>query len=173
MPGLFRICSSTREGENPRPGFDNGRQPVGQATSLRGDCPKGERSESIPPSPPYLKREPGLTPGLFRLCRTTREGENPRPGFDNGRQPVGQATSLRGDCPKGERSESIPPSPPYLKREPGLTPGLFRLCRTTREGENPRPGFDNGRQPVGQATSLRGDCPKGERSESIPPSPHI
>ncbi|WP_217701295.1 hypothetical protein, partial [Salmonella enterica] len=28
-------------------------------------------------------------------------------------------------------------------------------------------------QPVGQTTSLRGDCPKGERSESIPHHRHI
>ena len=31
--------SQTRGDENPRPGFDNGRQPVGQTTSLRGGCP--------------------------------------------------------------------------------------------------------------------------------------
>ncbi|MET3700555.1 hypothetical protein ABIB59_000377 [Citrobacter sp. UYEF32] len=32
----------------------------------------------------------------------------PDRGLDNRRQPGGQMTSLRGSCPQGERSESIP-----------------------------------------------------------------
>ncbi len=35
--------------------------------------------------------------------------ENPRLGFDNWRQPVGQTESIANRLPQGERSESIPP----------------------------------------------------------------
>jgi len=62
------------------------------------------------------------------MLHPTGGDENLRPGFDNGQLPVGQLTSLRGSCPKGERSESIPPDgeprsapdPPVALRLPGL-----------------------------------------------------
>ena len=136
MRAFFSHVAPCGGDENRRPGFDNGRQPGGQLTSLRGSCPKGERSESIPPSPPYSKRSSHANAGFFFACCILRGGnENPRPGFDNRRQHVGQTGSTANGLPvtktpgaflnnacvgpegerpmdgpsNGERSESIPP----------------------------------------------------------------
>ncbi len=46
---------------------------------------------------------------------------------------------------RGERSESIPPSPPYFKKSSYASTGFFFACGTRRGDENPRPGFDNWR----------------------------
>jgi|GEM_PF-4413683 len=140
-------------------------------TSRRGICPQGEQSESIPPSPPsFQMRACTKVRAFFVYILPYRGDENPRPGFDNRRQPVGQVTSRRGICPQGERSESIPPSPPPFQiRACTKVRAFFFYILPYRGDENPRPGLDNRRQPVGQMTSLRGICPQGERSESIPP----
>ncbi|WP_318370896.1 hypothetical protein, partial [Enterobacter sp.] len=61
--GFF--ASALRGDEKPRPGFDKCARAFGQLTSLRGSCPQGERSESIPPSPPYLKKSPHENAGFF------------------------------------------------------------------------------------------------------------
>ncbi len=96
--------------------------------------------------------------------------ENPRPGFDNWRSQldrpraceraaptktpgaflnnacVGPAGARPMDGPSnGERSESIPPSPPYFKKSSYASTGFFFACGTRRGDENPRPGFDNWR----------------------------
>ena len=101
---------------------------------------RGERSESIPPSPPYFKKSSYASTGFFFACGTHRGDENPRPGFDNWRSQldrpraceraaptktpgaflnnacVGPAGARPMDGPSnGERSESIPPSPPYSR----------------------------------------------------------
>ena len=94
-----------------------------------------------------LVRKYGL---FFRMLHACGGDENTRPGFDNWRQPVGQMTSLRGICPhknacvgpegarprdgpsNGERSESIPPSPPYLKKSSYESTGFFFVYCTHR-----------------------------------------
>jgi len=73
------------------------------------------------------------------MLHPTGGDENLRPGFDNGQLPVGQLTSLRGSCPKGERSESIPPSPPYSKRSSHANAGFFFACCTPVAGRSPLP----------------------------------
>ncbi len=82
----------------------------------------------IPPSPPYSKKEPVRKYGLFCFIslRPGRE-EKPRPGFDHWRSQGDSLRATRADCPQGEaqRAESIPPSPPYLKKEPVREYGLF------------------------------------------------
>jgi len=94
-------------------------------------CPQGERSESIPPSPPSFEEELACKCGLFfHISRMRRGDENPRPGFDNGQLPVGQMTSLRGICPQGERSESIPPPHRHhLKKSSHANAGFFFTYR--------------------------------------------
>ncbi len=99
---------------------------------------------------------------------------------------------------RGERSESIPPSPPYFKKSSYASTGFFFACGTRRGDENPRPGFDNWQRQldrpraceraaptktpgaflnnacVGPAGARPMDGPSnGERSESIPPRRHI
>ena len=65
---------------------------------------------------------------FLRLYRASPgRDENPRPGFDHWRSQWDSLQASRADCPKGEarRAESIPPSPPYSKKEPELTLRLF------------------------------------------------
>ncbi|RVQ79483.1 hypothetical protein EJS81_06105 [Enterobacter hormaechei] len=40
----------------------------------------------------------------------------------------------RTGCPQGERSESIPPSPPYLKKSSHENAGFFFACCTPLGG---------------------------------------
>ncbi|EBI6048760.1 hypothetical protein DXG47_09225, partial [Salmonella enterica] len=50
---------------------------------------------------------------------------NHRPGFDNWRSQLDRPGAQRTGCPKGERSESIPPSPPYLRKSSYESTGFF------------------------------------------------
>ncbi len=120
---------------------------------------RGERSESIPPSPPYFKKSSYASTGFFFACGTRRGDENPRPGFDNWQRQldrpraceraaptktpgaflnnacVGLAGARPRDGPSnGERSESIPPSPPYFKKSSYASTGFFFACGTRRGG---------------------------------------
>ncbi len=65
----FFVFISLRPGrdEKPRPGFDHWRSQGDSLRATRADCPQGEaqRAESIPPSPPYSKKEPVHEYGLF------------------------------------------------------------------------------------------------------------
>ncbi len=65
----FFVFISLRPGrdEKPRPGFDHWRSQGDSLRATRADCPQGEaqRAESIPPSPPYSKKEPVRKYGLF------------------------------------------------------------------------------------------------------------
>ncbi len=71
---------------------------------------------------------------VFILHRAGRD-EKPRPGFDHWRSQGNSRRAMRADCPKGEaqRAESIPPSPPYLKKEPELTLRLFLFLYCARK----------------------------------------
>ena len=140
---FFSPVALPRGDEKPRPGFDNWRQPVGQMASLRGICPEGERSESIPPLTAIFEEELVRKYGLFfSPVALPRGDEKPRPGFDNWRQPVGQMASLRGICPEGERSESIPPLTAIFEEELVRKYGLFfSPVALPRGDEMPRPGL--------------------------------
>ena len=80
------------------------------------DCPQGERSESIPLSPPSSKRKPELTFRLFfRMLHSGRGDENPR-RVRQLAQPVGQAIeparwiARRASAASQSPSHSPPPS---------------------------------------------------------------
>ena len=113
------------------------------------------------PSPPYSRQELVRKYGLF-LYSLRKGDENPRPGFDNWRQPVGQTASAANRLPaqnagsvfeqrlrwpqrarpmdgpsNGERSESIP-SPPYSRQELVRKYGLF-LYSLRKGDENLEP----------------------------------
>ncbi len=125
---LYR--ASPGRDENPRPGFDHWRSQWDSLRASRADCPKGEaqRAESIPPSPPYSKKKPELTLRLFCVyIASTQGGMRTLGQGSTGGLPPGRQDRLRACRPKGEaqRAESIPPSPPYLKKEPELTLRLF------------------------------------------------
>ncbi|HBX3336860.1 TPA: hypothetical protein MIV45_05900 [Klebsiella pneumoniae] len=71
---------------------------------------------------------------------------------------------------RGERSESIPPSPPYFKKSSYASTGFFFACGTADipgVGSNASPGLPD---PTRQVVRPRA-VPPG--SESIPPHRHI
>ena len=115
--------------ENPRPGFDNWQRQldrpraceraaptktpgaflnnacVGPAGARPMDGPSnGERSESIPPSPPYFKKSSYACTGFFFACGTADipgVGSNASPGLpDPTRQVVRPRAVPPGRCPK-------------------------------------------------------------------------
>ena len=118
-----------RGDENPRPGFDNWRS---QLDRLRA-C---ERAA------------PTKTPGAFlnNAC-VGPAGARPRDGPSN-----------------GERSESIPPSPPYFKKSSYACTGFFFACGTADipgVGSNASPGLpDPTRQVARLSAAPPGGCPK-------------
>ena len=113
---------------------------------------RGERSESIPPSPPYFKKSSYACTGFFSSVAPAGGDENPRPGFDNWQRQldrpraceraaptktpgaflnnacVGPAGARPMDGPSnGERSESIPPHRHILRRARTHVRAFFRL----------------------------------------------
>ena len=107
---------------------------------------RGERSESIPPSPPYFKKSSYASTGFFFACGTRRGDENPRPGVRQLAQPVGQTASLRAGCPSGASEASQSPPHRHIRDESlYASTGSFLLYSPQGGDENPRPGFDNWR----------------------------
>ena len=77
-------------------------------------------------------------------ARSKRAAPTKTPGAFLNNACVGPAGARPRDGPSnGERSESIPPSPPYFKKSSYASTGFFFACGTRRGDENPRPGFDN------------------------------
>ncbi len=72
MRAFFSHVARLWGDENPRPGFDNWRSQLDRLTAYRTGCPKGERSESIPPSPPYSRQELVRKYGLFSFIFSVR-----------------------------------------------------------------------------------------------------
>ncbi len=98
-----------------------------------------QRIEGSNPSLTAIFKERACTQvrAFLRLYRASPgRDENPRPGFDHWRSQWDSLQASRADCPKGEarRAESIPPSPPYSKREPVLQYGLFCVYIAPAQG---------------------------------------
>ena len=131
--GFFFACGTRRGDENPRPGFDNWRSQLDRLPACERAAPtktpgaflnnacvgpegarpvdgpsNGERSESIPPSPPYFKKSSYASTGFFFACGTHR-------GSTTGNASWTDRKPASGLPRRGERSESIPPSPPYSR----------------------------------------------------------
>ncbi len=133
---------------------------VGPAGARPRDGPSnGERSESIPPSPPYFKKSSYASTGFFShvapaggmripdrgsttgnaswtdRARSKRAAPTKTPGAFLNNACVGPAGARPRDGPSnGERSESIPPSPPYFKKSSYASTGFFFACGTRRGG---------------------------------------
>ncbi len=107
---------------------------------------RGERSESIPPSPPYFKKSSYASTGFFFACGPRRGGREPPTGVRQLATPVGQTASPRAGCPAGasEASQS-PPHRHILRRARTQVRAFFSHVAPAGGDENPRPGFDNWR----------------------------
>ncbi len=171
---------------------------VGPAGARPRDGPsKGERSESIPPSPPYFKKSSYASTGFFfRMWHPPGGMRTPDRGSTTGNASWTDREPASGLPRRGERSESIPPSPPYFKKSSYASTGFFShvapaggmripdrgsttgnaswtdRARSKRAAPTKTPGAFLNNACVGPAGARPRDGPSnGERSESIPPSP--
>ena len=102
--------------ENPRPGFDNWQRQLDRPRACERAAPQGRAKRVNPPLPAIFEmRACTQVQALFFYILRWGGMRTPDRGLDNRRLPGGQMTSLRGSCPQGERSESIPPSPPSFQ----------------------------------------------------------
>ncbi len=71
---------------------------------------RGERSESIPPSPPYFKKSSYASTGFFfSHVAPTGGDENPRPGFDNWQRQLDRPRACERAAPQGRAKRVNPP----------------------------------------------------------------
>ena len=127
----------------PDRGSTTGDSQLDRLRAQRTDCPKGERSESIPPLTAIFKTRARTKVRAFFLYSLRKGGMRiPDRGSTTGDSQLDRLRAQRTGCPKGERSESIPPSPPYSRQELVRKYGLFSFIVSEGGDENPRPGFD-------------------------------
>ena len=104
-------------------------------------------------------------------ARSKRAAPTKTPGAFLNNACVGPAGARPRDGPSnGERSESIPPSPPYFKKSSYACTGFFFACGTADipgVGSNASPGLPD---PTRQVVRPRAVPPGGK---SIPPHRHI
>ncbi len=124
---ILHICGGMR---NPRPGFDYWRSQLDRPGASRTGCPKGASNASQSPLTAIFEKELVRKYGLFfRILRPAGGDEKPRLGFDNWHSQLDRLRTQRAGGPKGEQSESIPPSPPYLRESSyGSTGFFFAYC---------------------------------------------
>ncbi len=123
---MLHACGGMRI---PDRGSTTGDSQLDRLRAKRTGCPQGERSESIPPSPPYLKKSSHENAGFFFACCTPAGGMRiPDRGSTTGDSQLDRLRAKRTGCPQGERSESIPSSPPYLKKSSYESTGFFLHC---------------------------------------------
>ncbi len=106
---------------------------------------------------------------FFCMLHTSGGMRIPDRGSTTGDSQLDRLRAKRTGCPQGERSESIPPSPPSLKKSSHENAGFFLHVAHLWGDENPRPGFDNWRQPVGQTESEANRLPAGRAKRVNPP----
>ena len=110
---------------------------------------EGARLESVytatyrgfesPPHRHILRRARTQVRAFFSHIARLRGDEKPRPGFDYWRSQLD-----RPGCPQGERSESIPPSPPYSKKSSYESASFFFAYCTPGGMRSPDRGSTTG-----------------------------
>ncbi|SXE29704.1 Uncharacterised protein [Klebsiella variicola] len=132
---------------------------------------RGERSESIPPSPPYFKKSSYASTGFFSSVAPAGGMRTPDRGSTTGAASWTDREPASGLPRRGERSESIPPSPPYFKKSSYASTAFFSHVALTRGMRTPDRGSTTGAASWTDREPASGLPRRGERSESIPPSP--
>ncbi|AHE73179.1 hypothetical protein M942_16835 [Enterobacter ludwigii] len=94
----------------------------------------------------------------------------PDRGSTTGDSQLDRLSAQRTGCPQGERRESIPPHRHIQDESAYESTGFFLLYSPDRGDENPRPGVDNRRQPVGQTERAANRLPAG-RAKRV--NPHL
>ncbi len=128
----------------PDRGSTTGDSQLDRLSAQRTGCPQGERSESIPPPHRHIQDESSYeSTGFFLLYSPDRGDENPRPGFDNGRQPVGQTERAANRLPAGRAKRVNPPPHRHIQDESAYeSTGFFLLYSPDRTpAQKTKPGF--------------------------------
>ena len=134
---------------------------------------RGERSESIPPSPPYFKKSSYASTGFFFACGTADipgVGSNASPGLPD---PTRQVVRPRA-VPPG--SESIPPSPPYFKKSSYASTGFFFRMWHRRHSRGRQQCLSRATRPYPPGSpakrSAAGRMPKNNKARASPGLAH-
>ena len=105
---------------------------------------EGARLESVytatypgfesPPHRHIQERARTKVRAFFRMLHSLAGMRSPDRGSTTGDSQLDRLRAQRTGCPKGERSESIPPSPPYSRQELVRKYGLFSFIVSERGG---------------------------------------
>ncbi len=107
--GFFLLYSPQGGMRTPDRGSTTGNASWTDREPASGLPRRGERSESIPPSPPYFKKSSYASTGFFFACGTHRGDENPRPGFDNWQRQLDRPRACERAAPQGRAKRVNPP----------------------------------------------------------------
>ena len=140
---------------------------------------EGARLESVytatyrgfesPPHRHILRRARTQVRAFFSHVALTRGMRTPDRGSTTGAASWTDREPASGLPRRGERSESIPPSPPYFKKSSYASTGFFFACGTHQGDENPRPGFDNWRSQLDRPRARERAAPQGRAKRVNPP----
>ena len=142
---------------------------------------EGARLESVytatyrgfesPPHRHILRRARTQVRAFFFACGTHRGGmRTPDRGSTTGNASWTDREPASGLPRRGERSESIPPSPPYFKKSSYASTGFFfRMWHPPGGDENPRPGFDNWQRQLDRPRACERAAPQGRAKRVNPP----
>ena len=130
---------------------------------------RGERSESIPPSPPYFKKSSYASTGFFFACGTHQGDENPRPGFDNWRSQLDRPRACERAAPQGRAKRVNPPLTAIFEMRACTQVRAFFFYILRWGDENPRPGFDNWRSQLDRPRACERAAPQGRAKRVNPP----
>ena len=122
---------------------------------------RGERSESIPPSPPYFKKSSYASTGFFFRMWPRRHPRGRQQCLSRATRPYPPGSPATRST-AGKRVN--PPSPPYFKKSSYACTGFFFACGTADIpgiGSNASPGLpDRTRQVARLSAAPPGGCPK-------------
>ncbi len=136
---FFSHISQPGGDEKPGPGFDYWRSQLDRLRAQRTGCPQGERSESIPASPPYFKKSSYASTGFFfRIFHSLAGMRSP----DRVRllaQPVGQTESAANRLPAGRAKRVNPRLTAIFKRRARTQVRAF-FSHISQPGGDEKPG---------------------------------
>ena len=187
--GSFLLYSPQGGMRTPDRGSTTGAASWTDRARSKRAAPQGRAKRVNPPSPPYFKKSSYACTGFFShvapaggmrtpdrgsttgaaswtdRARSKRAAPPKTPGAFLNNACVGPAGARPRDGPSnGERSESIPPSPPYFKKSSYACTGFFFACGTADipgVGSNASPGLpDPTRQVARLSAAPPGGCPK-------------
>ena len=140
---------------------------------------EGARLESVytatyrgfesPPHRHILRRARTKVRAFFLHVAPTGGMRTPDRGSTTGNASWTDREPASGLPRRGERSESIPPSPPYFKKSSYESTGFFSHVAPAGGDENPRPGFDNWRSQLDRPRARERAAPQGRAKRVNPP----